>query len=431
LTDIGGDVDDMQSLTRFLLYGDQFDIEGLLATSIRIYPKQKHRPPDGEPQPRHLVDWIKAYGEVRPNLLKHSEGWPEPDALRAMIRQGALTGRDAPFNIRTGVAGAGSGHYPLSQIIGPDRDTGGSRHIIEVLDRDDFRPVWIAVWGGSSELAQALWRVRNDRSAAQLARFVAKLRVYAWGRQDATGLWLEENFPKLHHIVSSGGILYSADRELCDQAWLDTHVRFKHGPLGASCPLRKGMLGEADSQTFLGLIPNGRSVLERPDWGGGGGRFVRRSGSDKHWVDLESNVTPGALGSTISRWAPHFQNDYQARMDWCVKEFAEANHAPRPMLNGDASLRPVEIAARPGQRINLDASGSDDPDQHPLRYEWRFFAEAGTYSGNIAIEPVSGITASFIVPSDASGKSLHVLLVVTDSGEPALTRYRRVVVQCE
>ena len=73
LTDIGGDPDDQQSFTRFLLYSDQFDIEGLLATSIRIFPKNTRRPIDGEPQPQYLVKWIDAYAQVRENLLKHSE----------------------------------------------------------------------------------------------------------------------------------------------------------------------------------------------------------------------------------------------------------------------------------------------------------------------------------------------------------------------
>ena len=295
LTDIGGDVDDMQSLTRFLLYADQYDIEGLIATSIRIFPKDKHRPLDGAPQPQYLIKWIKAYGQVRENLLKHSEGWPEPEALLTMIRKGVKTGRDAPFNIRTGIAGVGSGHYPLDQLIGKGKDTGASMLIIEAVDRNDPRPVWIPIWGGSIELAQALWRVRNDRSEEELKKFVSKLRVYAWGLQDASSLWIQENFPDLFYIVSTGGILYSADPKLRDGQWLNTHVRFNHGPLGALCPLRKGVLGGADSETYLGLIPNGLSAMYHPDWGGWGGRFRNKPGSDKQWIDLESNLKRGAV----------------------------------------------------------------------------------------------------------------------------------------
>ena len=221
-------------------------------------------------------------------------------------------------------------------------------------------------------MAQALWRVRNDRSTEDVEKFVAKLRVYAWGHQDAGGLWILENFPDIPYIVSTGGVLYSADPKLRDQEWLDTHVRFNHGPLGALCPLRKGELGDADSETYLGLIPNGLSALEHPDWGGWGGRFKRASGSETQWIDIDSDPAPEEMGATICRWAHHFQSDYEARMDWCVKSFDEANHPPQPVLNGDASLQPVEITARPGDRIDLDATGSSDVENDALSYEWKF-----------------------------------------------------------
>lgn len=431
LTDIGGDVDDMQSLTRFLLYADQYDIEGLLATSIRIFPKHKHRPPDGEPQPHHIVQWVKAYGQVRENLMKHSTGWPETDALLGMIKKGTKTGRNADFDIRKGIAQKPDAHLPLDEILGEGKDTEASMHIIDVIDRDDPRPVWIPIWGGSIELAQALWRVRNDRSKADVEKFVAKLRVYAWGHQDASGPWILENFPDIPYIVSTGGILYSADPKLRSQEWLDTHVRFNHGPLGALCPLRKGELGGADSETYLGLIPNGLSALEHPDWGGWGGRFKQAPESKTQWVDIVSDPTPEEMGATISRWAPHFQNDYEARMDWCVKSFDETNHPPHPVLNGDASRQPAEITANPGERIDLDATGSSDVDNDTLSYAWKFYPEAGTYAGQVNIENANKMTTSFIIPEDASGTILHILLVLTDDGAPKLTRYKRLVIRCQ
>lgn len=434
LTDIGGDRDDEQSFTRFMMYADQYDIEGLIATSIRIFPKEKHRPIDGEPQPQLLAKWIKAYSEVRGNLLKHSEGWPEPEHLLALIRKGVKTGRDAPFNIRTGEAGKGSGHYPLHQLIGANKDNDATKLIIEVVDRDDPRPVWVPIWGGSVELAQALWRVRNDRSAEEVKEFVSRLRVYAWGHQDATGVWIQENFPDLYYLVSTGGVIYSAPPELHSAEWLNKHVRFNHGALGAVCPLRHGKLGGADSETYLGLIPNGLSNMEHPDWGGWGGRLRRAKSSKKQvkqWIDIPSNILPNRLGHTISRWAPHFQNDYQARMDWCVKEFNEANHPPGPVLNGDKSLREIEITAKPGELIKLDATGTTDIDGDSISYSWQFYPEAGNYEGQIEVEDADQATTQFVVPEDAAGKTTHMLLLVSDDGIPSLTRYRRLVVNCQ
>lgn len=432
LTDIGGDRDDEQSFTHFMMHADQFDIEGLIATSIRIFPDEKHRPLDGEPQPQYLVNFIKAYSKVRDNLLKHTKGWPEPEKLLTLIRKGVNTGRDAPFDIHTGKAREGSGHYPLEDLIGKGKDTGASMLIIEATDREDPRPLWIPIWGGSVELAQALWRVRNDRSDEEVKKFVSKLRVYAWGHQDATGLWIQENFPDLYYLVSTGGIIYAAAPELQSKEWLDEHVRFNHGPLGALCPIRWGKFGAADSETYLGLIPNGLSNMERPDWGGWGGRLRKDpNGSGKQWIDVPENLKKEQLGITISRWAPHFLNDYKARMDWCVKDFNQANHPPTPVFNGDHSRKALEITAKPGDTITLDATGSSDIDKNALTYEWAYYPEASTYAGELAIKDANQVSTRIVVPDDAGGKTLHVLLILTDDGTPTLTRYRRLVIRCQ
>jgi len=39
--------------------------------------------------------------------------------------------------------------------------------------------------------------------------------------------------------------------------------------------------------------------------------------------------------ATVWRRRPHFQNHFQARMDWCVKPRDRANHAPLAVCNGD------------------------------------------------------------------------------------------------
>ena len=225
LTDISsgvGDPDDKQSLVRFLLYANEFDVEGLIATSACI---RRNANPTGEPSPNEIVDRVKAYGQVLPNLKLHSDGYPSEEYLLSMIRKGMLTGR------KPGSSSNANG-WLIEETIGENKDTEASNLIIQSIKKDDERPLWICVWGGPMDLAQALWRIRKDGSGKEVEKAIAKLRVYAWGHQDLGGQWIRDNFPELFYINSTGGIIYNADPYLRSVNWLETHVREDHGPLG-------------------------------------------------------------------------------------------------------------------------------------------------------------------------------------------------------
>ena len=58
LTDIEADPDDTQSLIRFLLYSNQFDVEGLVATTS-IHQKSRVAP-------ESILKILDAYGKVQP-----------------------------------------------------------------------------------------------------------------------------------------------------------------------------------------------------------------------------------------------------------------------------------------------------------------------------------------------------------------------------
>ena len=90
------------------------------------------------------------------------------------------------------------------QGVGQGKDSPGSAALIRALECDDPRPLWVPVWGGPSVLAQALWKIRAERTPAELARAVARLRVYAISDQDDSGPWLRREFPGLFYIVSPG-----------------------------------------------------------------------------------------------------------------------------------------------------------------------------------------------------------------------------------
>src|SRR5262245_31396580 len=224
LTDIENEPDDAMSFVRFLVYSNQFDVEGLVATtSIQQQNKVAAW------RLREIVD---AYAKVRDNLELHEKGFPTADALRAVIVEGLPA-------------------YGMN-AVGKDHDSAGSQRLIAAVDRKDPRPVWVPVWGGPNVLAQALWHVRATRSEKQLREFVSKLRVYTISDQDDSGPWIRKNFPDLFYVVSPGfhgggayheatwsgisgdkfhGRFTGADFSIVDNPWLDEHIRAK-GPMG-------------------------------------------------------------------------------------------------------------------------------------------------------------------------------------------------------
>jgi hypothetical protein len=127
----------------------------------------------------------------------------------------------------------------------------------------------------------------------------------------------------------------------------------------------------------------------------------------------------------IWRWLDAVQNDLAARADWCVKDYASANHHPVVKLKDT----PLEIEAAAGESITLDASASRDPDRDQLTCRWWHYHEAGTYPGE-PLPETEGPVAEVALPADARpGETLHFIAEVTDDGAPALTRYSRVIVR--
>src|SRR5689334_4584050 len=80
LTDIENEPDDAMSMVRFLTYSNQFDVEGLIATTS-VHQKTKTAA-------WRIREIIEAYGKVRDNLIKHEPGFPTADYLFSVVREG-------------------------------------------------------------------------------------------------------------------------------------------------------------------------------------------------------------------------------------------------------------------------------------------------------------------------------------------------------
>jgi dienelactone hydrolase len=155
---------------------------------------------------------------------------------------------------------------------------------------------------------------------------------------------------------------------------------------------------------------------------------VRRDRGQSGYAKFKEWQGTSHRENSLKRWAVHLQNDFKARMDWCVKPFNAANHPPRIVLNGVGGSEVLRLAADTGAELKLDASASTDPDGHRLNFEWFVYREPGTYRGPVAITGTHAATATLRIPKDAAGHTIHIVVAVTDQGEPPLTRYRRAVI---
>jgi hypothetical protein len=436
LTDIEADPDDTQSLVRLLLYSNQLDLEGIVATTS-IHQRARVAP-------ESIVKVLDAYGKVQPNLVKHEQGYPTKEQLTAKVKKGLAT---------YGMQGVGDG-----------KDSEGSDWIISVLEREDDRPLWISTWGGPNTLAQALWKIKKTKSAAAAEKLYKKLRVYTISDQDDSGPWIRKNYPSVFFVVTPGynygkatwiGITMAApgsNAEAVSADWLAKNIQQGHGPLGAVYPdVAYGM--EGDTPAFLNLIPNGLSDPENPNYGGWGGRYelylpkfedsnqgpFRRENWPKDepetraiWTNAnDSIVSPldkkSYVGNreSIWRWRTDFQNDFAARILWTTKQFAECNHPPVPKV-----AHADTFTVKSGQQFHLNADGTTDPDGDSMSYQWFQYREAGTFNGNVSFRPYASNLYDLPVtaPKVDSPKTIHFILKVTDKGTPALSRYKRVIV---
>ena len=124
LTDIEADPDDTQSLVRLLLYSNEIDIEGLVATTS-IHMR-------GEIHPESIRAVLDAYDKVRANLLLHAPDYPTTSALRARVAEGQPA---------YGMAAVGKG-----------KDSPGSELLIKAGFKAPVRPrirdeLWVKLWG--------------------------------------------------------------------------------------------------------------------------------------------------------------------------------------------------------------------------------------------------------------------------------------------
>lgn len=294
------DSDDVQSMVRFLLYTNEFDVEGLVATSA-TFANQANK--------QNIHDILYLYDAVDENLRKHDARYPTAKQLRKVTWQG-----------RSGTWGK-----KAEEIVGQGKESEASKQIARLLSKKDERPVWFCVWGGPADLAQALWQLEQQLSQKRFAEVLAKVRVYLIGLQDGSAQWMLDRYPNLFAIISQHnymGMFNNADKELqplSDLHWINQHIRKGHGLLGAAYP-ESGFypehpgVWEGDSPSFLYLVSDalGISQADEPWQDSWGGKFVQPDSTKNHWYDA-----PGG-GANVYKWRKAVQDDFAKRADWML-----------------------------------------------------------------------------------------------------------------
>ena len=402
-TSAGESASDEASLVRFLLHASAWDVEGILATG------GEHQRGDavatGHSAVRDVI--LGAYAEVHPRLVARDPGFPTAAALRARTLDGTAVGAAAAVAL-----------------------------IRERLMTTDAaanqRPLWYLRWsapadGGASLLRRALDGLQADLPAEAYRRALGGLHVVGSG--DALG-------PHVDHLgleLDTGPAAAEAADALEGATGRDADrdLRAGHGPLAALYPDAL----ERATITFLPLLATGLGAAHEPRWQSWGGRFAQHPGGAAHrWVPAADSAP------LVARWAAAIQNELAWRADLCLPAGTAVNRPPVVMvqapgvpagnLTTTAGLAdsPLWVTVTGGSSLMLDSGGSSDPDGHMLRREWFTDAAASTAGTQLELSDPGAAMITVRVPDRLPERqSLHLLLAVTDSGMPPLTRYRRVI----
>ena len=427
LTDVSTwETDDSESLVRLLAHADLFEIEGIIYTtgwSLEILRDDFIG---------LIHDAIDAYEKDLPNLMKRSNQVDfNKDESKQII--GYWT---SPGYLRQHTV-FGSKQRGIDKI-GKDNISDGSNLIIKLADENDERPLWILLWGGGNTLAQSIWQVQQERSEGELKKFLHKVPTYTITDQDrsykagtpyniSSHQWMRSEFEKdLLFLWDECAWKYQNGTGKTNWSEYAQHIQ-NHGNLGKVYPKYKFGV-EGDTPSFLYVMPNGLNDPLIPNQISWGGYFEWGISPDDSTYAYTNHK--GKANEICNKYETYFYsatfNNFAARMDWAAE--GKGNRNPIMVINGNEGINPIHIEKKQGNPITLDASQTFDPENDQLSFKWWIMTEAGTYQKKVIIQNENSDRITFEIPFDSAGKTIHIICEVTDNGLPALTSYRRIIV---
>ena len=486
------ELDDANSLIRYLLYSADFRTEGLIYASSQFHWKgdgtgKKVSVPNREysrwglnlcpcasyrwaPDEHHIDVAVATYAQVYPNLRVHDPKYPTPAELQSVIRWGNVE-FDGDIS----------------------KDTPGSDLIKALLLDDEPGPIYLLAWGGQSTIARALKSIEEQyRGTLEWPVIYQKVSrkaiLSASGDQDDTyATYIHPNWPDIRSLPAGvGGVALGYEAQTAVSAedsvyyssdWTRANIS-SHGAFGAlyrvwgdgkqmvqgdifdyfglsgytadqlkaqgyivwTPPRAKGsFLGEGDTFTYLNLIDNGLQGYEAATPGGWAGRGTSASTAATGQSPLPQ-ITINSYDDLLKLQELAAARPRPASPDPNFTPAAQRGFAARlrwsvtPTYAG-ANHEPrvtipgsARIAARPGATVRLQSITSD-PDGNAVAVRWWQWQEVGTYPGKVTFSHPNALATSMQVPSDAvAGQTIQLVVEATDNAMPPLTRYQRVIV---
>ncbi|GAB3255601.1 DUF1593 domain-containing protein [Larkinella harenae] len=243
-TDIGGtDPDDNQSMIHFLMYSNLFQTEGLISS-----------PSYGNGSTQNILELIDLYEKDLPQLKQHQNDYPSPDALRAVCKQG---------------------QHGAAPYKGYTTATEGSEWIIQCANRKSSQPLWVLVWGGLEDLAQALHDAPEIQSKIRVYWIGGpnkkwSVNSYAYIASQFPNLWLIEANSSYFGLFSSNGVPDSLTNR-------HYYERYIHGAGHMGTDFKKyyqGHIKMGDTPSLLYLMNSDPANPTSENWGGSFEKFA-------------------------------------------------------------------------------------------------------------------------------------------------------------
>jgi hypothetical protein len=460
------ELDDSNSLLRYLLYSTDFRTEGLVYASSQFHWKgdgsgKKFSVPDREyfrfgqklcpceswrwaPGERFIDDAVDVYERVYPNLRVHHADYPTPAELRSKIRWGNIE-FDGDFS----------------------KDTPGSDLIRDVLLDDDPAPVYLLAWGGASTISRALKSIqdryeRTPEWPAIRAKVSRKAILSLSGDQDDTyAKFIKPNWPDIRTLaIGQGGVgvgygafvFASAENApYFNVDWTRENVSSR-GPIGAHYrvwgdgkqmvkgdkydyfgisglstdslrklgyvvwlpPRPKGeFLGEGDDFTFFNLIGNGLEAYRTDTPGGWGGRVVVNPAAPLPAAPAAGQGGMAAFLRSLEGIGPEGPSTRPASPQPNFAPAAQNDFAARVKW----SVTPTLAAANHEPTVSIRGSAqlsaragetvrlegvASDPDGNAVAVKWWRWKDVDSYPGEVTLAEPTSLATSLRVPADAA-----------------------------